>query len=232
MNETNRSLAHEYIEVTSEKWSERLVIDKLKLINIFVGNNTSGMVDIFKEAKRISEIGDTVHGINFIGMKDNSVNNDKCDLFAKKIDSDIIEIGVGKDGRLYGLFEIGDYKKSLLLKEVSPELDNYIQMISYMYRNKNGSISVYGFGYDIYYEHIEIIVNEIFGIAKDLNIQLFLYVNSIEVLNKISEVARNLKLDDCFRLLRLEVGDDGILHMIDYTVDILESSIESEWEVR
>ena len=232
MSKKNNFLAHEYIEVTSERWSERLIIDELKLINIFVGDTISGMIDIFKETKRIGEIGDTVHGINFIGMKENSVNNDKCNSFVRKIDTNIIESGVGKYGKLYGLFMIGNYEKSLQLEEVSPELNNYIQEINYMYRNENGSMSVYGFGCDMYYKHIEIIVNEIFSIAKDLNIQLFLYVNSIEILNKISEVSRNLNLDDRFRLLRLEVRDNGIPYTIDYTLDILESSIESGWEFR
>ena len=122
--------------------------------------------------------------------------------------------------------------KPLPLEEISPELNNDIKTIDCMYGNENGLMYGYVFGSDIYYKHIEIIVNEVFSIAKDLNIQLFLYVNSIEVLNIISEVSRNLNLDDRFRLLRLEVRDNGIPYTIDYTLDILESSIESGWEFR
>ena len=117
MSKKNNFLAHEYIEVTSKRWSERLTIDELKLINIFVGDTTFGMIDIFKEIERISKIGDTVHGINFIGMNENLINIDKCNSFIKKIDKNIIELGIGKDGKIYGLFKIGSHEESLSSEE-------------------------------------------------------------------------------------------------------------------
>ncbi|NIA03554.1 MAG: AAA family ATPase [Nitrospirae bacterium] len=150
----------------------------------------------------------------------------------RQIEPSLKNLSLGADGIIY--CDIG-LDRLIPVNAMGGGMRKILSIILAISDTKNGIVFIDEIENGLYHSSQEILWDAIFKAAKEFNVQIFATTHSIECVKAFSSTYSNLeKNNDGMRLYRVERknNDPNEVNVVSYNHDILEASLDSDWEVR
>lgn len=146
------------------------------------------------------------------------------------IDSSIIGIALGSKGMIY--FDLG-LDRLIPLQLMGDGVSRLLAILVTIANNENGIILIDEIDNGFHATTLELLWKSIYDTANTYNVQIFATTHSLECVKTFSNsFSYNLFENNLIRLYRIEKSRENNFKALKYDSEILQSSIESNWEIR
>ncbi len=121
-------------------------------------------------------------------------------------------------------------KNLLPLNLLGDGINRILTIILAFYDNQDGVVMIDEIENGFHFKSLKVLWKTIFEATKLFNVQVFASTHSWENIISFSKISNELSFNN-LKLFRVETLK-GINQIIDYDYDLLQNTIESEWEIR
>ncbi len=179
---------------------------------------------VFINAKTVS--GDIGTRFNDIQIRKQT---DRIVKVLRQIEPSLVDLSLGADGIVY--CDIG-LDRLLPLNVMGDGMFRLISIILAILDAQDGIVLIDEIENGLHHSSQEILWDAVFESAREFNVQIFAATHSIECVEAFSSsYSRIGKNNDDVRMYRIERKDDDF-KVVSYDHNVLEASLDREWEVR
>ena len=148
----------------------------------------------------------------------------------KNIDDNIIDITLGAKNMIY--FDVG-IERRIPVQIMGDGIIRLLSILTAIERAKDGFVIIDEIENGFHYSVLPKLWKIVYNTAQQYNVQIFASTHSIECITAFRDFySENLSLEDNFRLYRLNRLRNGVVKVVKYDYEVLDSSLESNWEIR
>jgi AAA15 family ATPase/GTPase len=146
------------------------------------------------------------------------------------IDPRIVDISLGSKNMIY--FDLG-LDRRIPLQIMGDGIGRLLSILVTIANFENGIVLIDEIENGFHSSTLDLLWSSIRDVAEAYNVQIFATTHSIECVKTFSNTFTNDLLGaDNIRLYRLERSKDNQFKAFKYTGEVLQSALESNWEIR
>jgi AAA15 family ATPase/GTPase len=146
------------------------------------------------------------------------------------IDPRIIDISLGSKNMIY--FDLG-LERRVPIQIMGDGIARLLSILVTIANYENGIVLIDEIENGFHASTLNLLWSSLREMAESYNVQIFATTHSLECVRTFSSTFSNeLFSNDLIRLYRLERNKDNKFKAVKYTAEVLQSALESNWEIR